>query len=381
MSPRSRHARRSSGAPAAPGYPTPAERQAIIERRDELFQQVIRLLAEERPPSDPAYDRLRRQYGDYEVQRQLGLIQKQAIERDFLIDEPLIYRKYRQTFARFGGQRRFLRRPEFEALVFENATTMARRRFLSPPPIAPPGPRERELTDLTLVNVEAWEDVTPPAIPPRPEDFFAPRGDEYGGPEKDLLAWGWDLDLQRVYAQAENTALWQPAVPDLLRMVFDKGLLNGWPGEPASWAPYYALFLVGALKVFPAATRLLSLADHENDWLSDCLPAVWTLIGPPVEPGLWSLLDDASYADDRRGMVIAGLRLLAATFPNRRTAIVGQLAERLASPNFTNPIVNAYIVFALNRLKAREARQAIAAAFEQGKVATRIMQPSAVDFL
>jgi len=43
--------------------------------------------------------------------------------------------------------------------------------------------------------------------------------------------------------------------------------------------------------------------------------------------------------------------------------------------------VNGYIVFVLNRMKAVEARETIAAAFEQGKVATNIMQPGDVDFL
>jgi len=354
----------------------------MIERRDELFQKVVHLLVENRPPDDPAYKRLMQQYGAYEVLRQLDIIQKQSAERDFLIDEPLIYRKYRQTFARFGGERRFLGRLEFEELAFENAQLMARRKFLSPAPNALPGPRERELTDLLLTNVEAWEDITPPAVPPRPEGWISARPEEYPSLVANLLTWGWQPDPERIHDLAKDLTRWQPLIPSLLRMVFDKGLLGGWPGEAASWAPYHALHLLSALRIHPAAARLLALADQENDWLSDRLPSVWALMGRQgVEPVLWGLLDDATYTDDQHGLVVAGLRSLADAYPERRAAIVKGLASRLSAPPPSNAIVNGYIVFVLNRMKAVEARETIAAAFEQGKVATNIMQPGDVDFL
>ena len=161
-------------------------------------------------------------------------------------------------------------------------------------------------------------------------------------------------------------------------MTFDLGPLNGWPEEPASWAPYHALHLLGMLQAMPFADRLLTLAGCANDWLSDRLPTVWTWMGPPVEPALWSLIDDDSYVNKERGLVVAGLRSLTAAYPEQRSAVIAGLVRRLKDPAFAEPSVNAYIVFVLNRMKATPARRAIIAAFEQGKVDTNIMQPSDV---
>ena len=377
MSRRHRHPTRNS---ATPSYPSPAKRQAIIARRGELFEQIVNLLIENRPPDDPAYNRLARQYGKQEVQRQLGLIQKLSSESDFLIDEPMAYRKYRQTFARFGGGHRFLGRMERETLVEEFAMISTQRKFLSATPTAP-GRREQELYELMLMNVDSWEDITPPDAPTRPPDWVAAPPEQYSSPAADLLTWGWQAAIPRIYTEAKDPDRWQLAIPALLRMVFDQGLLNGWPGEAASWASYHALYLLGALHVHTAAVRLLALTDQENDWLSDRLPKVWAMMGEPVEPALWSLLDDESYSTTQRGVVIAGLRSLAVAHAVRRDAIVAGLANRLSDSAYTNPTINGYIVFVLDQMEAVAARKAIANAFAQEKVDTHIMQPNDVGFL
>jgi hypothetical protein len=160
--------------------------------------------------------------------------------------------------------------------------------------------------------------------------------------------------------------------------VFDPGLLNGWPGETASWASYHALHLLGELQVHSAAAPLLTLAGLDNDWLSDRLPAIWALMGKAVEPILWNLLDDTRYSNDQLGLVISGLRLLSLAYPEQREVIIARLAERLTDPMRTNTTVNAYIAFVLNRLKARSAHSAIIKAFEKGRVNTRIFQLSDV---
>jgi hypothetical protein len=295
------------------------------------------------------------------------------------MDEPLLYRKYRRAFARFGEERRFLNKLEYEDLAYEHGSLMARRKFLS---IISRGPsrRERELNDLLLIGADYWEDITPPAVPLRPADFAAPPAGEYSGLERELLTWGWRPEPQRIRAQAKKAARWRPVIPDLVRMVLDEGLLSGWPGEAASWAPYHALHLLGTLRAHEHAAHLIALAKRENDWLSDRLPAVWGQMGEQVEPALWNLLDDETLHPDPRGLAVAGMRVLAQTYPKRRAAIVAGLASRLSAPPPYNAIVNGYIVFVLDRLKAVEAREAIADAFKQGKIATDIMQPGDVDF-
>jgi len=380
MSPRRRHPRKLSNQPAAPGYPSPAERQAIIERREGLMYQLIRLFVTGKAPDDPAIKKLAMEYGPREVQHVIAIVQKKFTRRDHLLDDPLIYREYRRTFARFGGQRRFLSKQEYEDLAYEHVLLMGKREFQ---PSSPPKPsrREAELSEMILSGVDLWEDITPPAVPERPVDFSAPPAGKYSGPEKELLSLGWELNLQRVQALAKKDERWRTAVPDLERMVFDEGLLEGWPGESASWAPYHALHLLGYLKNHPSALKLVSLSTLDNDWLSDRLPSVWAQMGEEVMPALWELLSDESLFPEPRGLAAAGLQRLAQTYPKRRAEIVQGLVQQLNKPLPYNAMANAYIIFTLNRLRAKEARQAVTSAFELGKVDLNIIQPVDVEFL
>lgn len=362
-------------------YPSPQERGRIIERRDELMYQVISaLVSESELARDQRIQQLVRRYGPQEVAVVLAKFQKGAAGRDLLSEEPLLYRQYRQTFARFGGHRRFLGRPEFEELSYEHVLLFGKRKFKSLLPFKKsPGKRERELQELLLKDALSWPELFPPDVPPRPAEAWAtaPAPGAYDDPARDLLKWGWDWDDQRIAQQARNAARWRPAISDLARMALDEGLLESWPGEPASWAPYHALHLLGHLQACDYARPLLTLLQRPNDWLSDQLIGVWVQMGLPVEPVLWAYLGDLSHPAKQRGLVLAGLEKLAATFPAERAGIASKLTGRLqaASADDGNEAeMNGYIVFVLNRMGVREAQPVIDAAFEQGKVDTGIMR-------
>jgi hypothetical protein len=316
---------------------------------------------------------LTQKHGAQEVAIILNAIQQRGANQELIGEECQNYRIYRQTFARFGGQRRFLDKEEYEELVFEHGQRLATRQFKSPIR-RPPSRRERELYDLTLVGVHSWEDITPPAIPPQPTDFDAPLPGTYTLPVQELLTWGWDLDEERIVRAAGNKAKWQPAIPDLLRAIFDEGLLSGWPAKDASWAPYHALHLLGHLQAHKHAGRLLALMDRENDWLSDRLPVVWGLMGSQAAPPLWTYLENRAHDPDKRAIVLNGLAAIAQAQPKNRPDIVTALIDWLQEAPAADATVNGYLVFILNRMKAIEAREAITTAFEQDRVDTRIMQ-------
>jgi hypothetical protein len=364
-------------------YPSPAERERIIQQRDNLARQLI--YATVAHPGDTSYiERLARQYGPQEVAFVVNAIQTRSAETELISDEATIYRHYRRAFARFGGDRPFLSMQEYGNLNLEHG------KLIAPHMAAPgffegitytPGPRERELRDLLLTDVGFGEDLIPPAVPPRPADFKAPLPGHYDDPVQELLTWGWDLDEQRAAQAARNVAWWRPAIPDLVRMVLDEGLLHGWPGEAPSWAPYHALHVLGYLRAHEVAGQLLALPDQKNDWLSDKLPTVWARMGPQAEPPLWEYLSNSQHAPPKRGLVLLGLATIAATHPARRSDIVGRFVRLLQRAPADDAEANAYIVYVLKRLEAVEATQAISAAFAQGKVDTSIVAPYDIDFL
>jgi hypothetical protein len=360
-------------------YPSPAKRERIIKRRDKLLQQVITVLVVHQ--GDPRkIARLSWKHAPEEIARVLTILQSRSTGTEMIGQEPAIYREYRRTFARFGGDRPFLNKPEYEELAFEHARLHAKR-TLKPAFSRRTSPRERELNDLLLVGVDFWEDITPPAIPPHPDDFESSPPGEYGYPVRALLTWGWDLDERRMVDNAKNLAKWRPATGDLLRMVFDEGLLDGWPGDKPSWAPYHALHMLGHLRAHEFAGRLFPLMDRENDWLPDRLPLVWAAMGARAEPPLWDYLGDTGHDPEKRGIVLLGLKGIAETHSKRRTDVVNGLIHLLQRAPVDDAEANAYVVYILRRMQAIEAREAISEAFELDKVDTSIIQPYDVDFL
>ncbi len=136
---------------------------------------MIHYLVQGLPSDDPHYAQLARQYGAQEVAAALQNYSKTAQEHDTLLDEPYSYRKYRQAFAVFGGQRRYLPAAEYFDLQMEFMKLFFPRAMLSDPSFQPPSLRESELYDLLLAEGDSWRDITPPSIPPRPVEYPAPR--------------------------------------------------------------------------------------------------------------------------------------------------------------------------------------------------------------
>jgi hypothetical protein len=364
-------------------YPSPAERERIIKRRDELLEQLISTLimtVEGKP--DQSLINLVREYGPDEVTFVLNKFRETTTTRELIGEEAFLYRQYRQAFARFGGDRPFLNKADYEKQIFEHGMLVGRRKFKSLVPfLARRSKRERELYDLLLVGVDYWEDITPLSVPPRPADFDSPPAGAYDYPTRTLLEWGWEDNEERLLANAKNTAKWHPAISDLAQMVFDEGLLEGWPGEAASWASFHALHMLGQLKADDHAGHLLALLGRENDWLSDRLPVVWGQMGPSAESPLWAYLADRRHTPEKRSLALRGLSRIAEGHPQCQLEIVNRMANLLQHAPAEDATVNGYIVHVLHRMRAVEAREAISDAFEQDKVDPKIIQPYDVDFL
>lgn len=376
--------RRPPRQPTPVTYPSPAERERITERRDKLLRELIKIFVSPQD-DDRKINKLVRRYGAQEVILVMDTFQNKALSAELIGDEASVYRLYRRAFARFGGDRSFLSAQEYSDLSYEHGKLNAKRTMMSAI-IRKPSAREREWRDLLLVGSTYWEDITPPAVPPRPPDFDAPSSGEYNSPVEQLLEWGWDLEERRPDAlanarKARSTSKWRPAIDDLVRMALDEGLLNGWPGEAASWASYHALSMLGHLRAYQVADQLFPLFEQENDWLSDRLAVTWSQMGPQAEPVLWDYLDDDQRNADWRSVAMLGLMKISQANPRRRSDIVNKFARLLRQATADDAEANAYLVHVLDRMEAVEAADVVSEAFGQDKVDTRIVQPYDLDLL
>ncbi len=360
--------------------PTPAERELIIQRRDDLLKELIEIFVA-RPPTEhmAAVNRLAQTYGAVEVQTVLDRFQQRS-QRPLVGEEPGLYREYRLAYARFGGQRRFLSKPEFEGLSFEHAMLFAKREWKSVLRRGP-GRREQELRHLLLVDEQMWDDIFPPAPPPPPRDFVTPPAGSYPGRLTELLKLGWKHVLspgeganeQTMATWARKAEDWQPLIPDLERMALDEGLLASWPADPASWASLHALRLLGYLHAYPSAGRLLALMDRENDWLSDLLPSVWAEMGPQAAEPLWAYLLDHEHNPEQRGNVMIGLQKLAEEHPSYRPEVIQGLVHLLDNAPTEDGTANAYIAHVLGEMRATDTLPALRRAYKAKKVDLKTM--------
>jgi hypothetical protein len=355
------------------GYPTAEEREKLLELRRKLSLELIALAFVRPEHSDSRFRALIDKYGKEEV-----LHAQQAFRDGFdvpslVADDAKSNRDYRMRYSRFGAGLPFFTAKQREDLMEKYA-----RRFgdETGDTDASGLAEMREVERLLLLDWRNWEDITPPAVPPRPADFHAPPPGLYSGPIAELLEWGNDLQKHHDFTDEEEYLHWRKFVPALTRMALDRGLLQGWPSDSASWAPWHAIHALGNLAAWESAPALAELADLEDDWLSDHLPHIWADMGREAEPMLWMILEDRSASAKRRGLAAEALAKTADDDEVLNKKVVKGFEKILRDEKTFDRTLNGRIISFLRSLDAlEEAAPTIQEAFDQDRVDLDIITP------
>lgn len=338
------------------GYPTPEEREAIIKLRREISAELLMMMFTKIDP-DTRSQALFKKYGREEIERSLKKMDKTMETPSFIADDAHSYRDYRQRYARFGAGMKFYTPSEIDELYKQYAEQLKANGE------AP------EMEKLLLMGWYEWDDITPPAVPQRPAEHTAPAPASYPAPINQLLEWGNDLHRSYDFADEAELAQWKKYIPALTRMALDPGLLNGWPSEAASWAPWHAIHALGNLEAWESAPALAPLADLDNDWLSDHLPHIWADMGLEVEPSLWMILEDSSVSAKQRGLAAQGLQMMAKENEPIETKMIAGFGKILKNEKTFDSTLNAYLLYFLKEMEAIDELRATAGlAIEQNRV-------------
>ncbi|MBI3161916.1 MAG: hypothetical protein HYZ23_05375 [Chloroflexi bacterium] len=348
------------------GYPSPEERKAIIELRKNLSSELLMMMFTKVSPESPRAQALRKKYDGAEIKRALDKMGEGLKMPSFVSDGARSYRDYRQRYARFGAGLKFYTSAELDDLYIKHAEELMED--------------DNEMAQLLLIGWRDWDDITPPAIPPRPADFSTPAPASYPAPINELLEWGDDLKRSHDFAGEAEQTQWKKYIPALTRMALDPGLLRGWPSEAANWAPWHAIHALGELQAWESAPALASLADLENDWLSDHLPHIWADMGMEVETSLWVILEDASASTKRRGLAVQSLQMLSEDHEALESRIIKGFEKILKNEKNYDPALNAYLLFYLKEMEVLdEVRETAEAAIQQNRVDEKIFTPEDLD--
>ncbi|HLO33017.1 MAG TPA: hypothetical protein VK249_27980 [Anaerolineales bacterium] len=355
------------------GYPTPEERDEIIRLRNQLSSELISLMAMEIAPDDPRSRALIKKYGQEEFLRAQKVVQESIDMPSRVADDVKSYRDYRLRFARFGAGLPFYTARELEELYGQHLEQFLET--MSGENIGATGD-PAETDRLLLSDWREWEDITPPAVPSRPDDYDAPQPASYSMPIAELLEWGNDLNRQHEFADEQEYLQWKKLIPALTRMALDPGLLNGWPSENASWAPWHAIHALGILQAWESAPALAALADFENDWLSDHLPDIWADMGIEAEPVLWMILEDHSASAKRRGLAAEALYTMTDEIEVLHNKVVRGFEKTLQNTKTFDPALNGYLILFLKDMEAIEdTYMTVSEAFEQNRVDLDFITP------
>lgn len=340
------------------GFPSPDEREAIIRLRREITVEFIKLLVVKADPEDPRARAMYKKYGREEVQHVIKTIDDAMDFPSPIADDAYSYREYRLRYARFGAGLKFYTPKEMADLHIGHAEQFEKDED-----------DENEISKLLLIGWREWEDITPPAIPPRPADYAAPQPASYTAPITEFLEWGDDLKRHHDFIDDAEQIQWKKHIPALTRMALDPGLLNGWPSEKSSWAPWHAIHVLGNLQAWESAPALALLANLENDWLSDHLPHIWAEMGMEVEPTLWMILEDSSASTKQRGLTAESLYMMTDENEAMEMKVIKGFDKLLRDTKTFNPALNAHLIRFIREMGAvDELRETIDTAFEQNRV-------------
>lgn len=338
------------------GYPSPDEREKIIQMRKDLSSELLMLMFSHSNANNPQMRIMAKKYGEIEITRALKMLQQGLELPSMIADDAYSFREYRKRYGQFGAGLKFLSSKELANAYMENAEALATE-------------EDNEVSRLLLIGWRDWDDITPPAIPPRPVDFSAPAPAAYPAPINELLEWGDELSREKLFENEAESVSWKKHIPALTRMALDTGLLNGWPSEKTSWAPWHAIHALGSLEAWESAPALAPLADLENDWLSDHLPHIWADMGWEVEPSLWMILETASASAKQRGLAAESLQMLSSDNEALEERVISGFEKILKNEKTFDPILNAYLLHCLAKMEVLEEVEDIAlSAIENGRV-------------
>jgi hypothetical protein len=355
------------------GYPSPEEREQIIRIRQKLSAEVILLGLSKVSAEDRRYRALVDKYGAEEILRAERKLREGMDTGSRVADDARSYREYRLRYSHFGAGLKYYSAREVDDL-YDAYFEQIREN---------PDNEDADVTDYEsklakplLIGWRDWDDITPPAIPPRPADYVAPQAASYAAPINELLDWGDNLHRSHQFADETEYLQWKRFIPALTRMALDPGLRNGWPSEKASWAPWHAIHALGNLQAWESAPALAELADLENDWLSDHLPHIWADMGLEVEPVLWMILETRSSSTQQRGLAAEGLFMMTDENEAMSDKAIHGFEKILRNTSHVDPTLNGYLVMFLNEMEiSGKTRDAIYKAFEENRVDTSIISP------
>lgn len=194
----------------------------------------------------------------------------------------------------------------------------------------------------------------------------------YSFPVNQLLTYGdcREVEFHKWPNYPEELGITSEHIPELIRIALDKTWYEEDVDEIVEcWANIHAIRTLGQLKAEAAIEPLLSLFEEENnDWISEDLPVVYSMIGAAAIPALSEYLANPKNKVFPRIHANTSLEKIGSTHPENRTECVAIITKQLEKFAGNHPELNAFLIGTLLDLKAVESAPVIERAFAANRV-------------
>jgi len=166
-------------------------------------------------------------------------------------------------------------------------------------------------------------------------------------------------------------------IPELIKMVTDDDLFGAPSENSEAWAPVHAWRALAELQAEAAIEPLLSILCridlHDDEWINEELPVVFSMIGPAAVPGLQKYLADPSREESAKIAAVVSLQETAKKYPEARDACAAALMAQLEQHPHNTEGLNGFLILALAEMRAAEALPLIEQSFAENHVDESVM--------
>jgi hypothetical protein len=196
----------------------------------------------------------------------------------------------------------------------------------------------------------------------------------YSSPVDKLLTLGESEEFRaEKWPNYREMGLGPEHINDLILLATDHKLRWGEEDDeaPEVWAPVHAWRALGQLRAKAAIEPLMEWFDYkyDDDWITEELPQVYAMIGPPAIAPLAAYLEDSvHHTEDARISAVSCLEEIGKHWPEARDECVALLTGQLELFAENDAELNGFVIASLIGLKAIEAAPVMERAFAAKKV-------------
>ena len=192
----------------------------------------------------------------------------------------------------------------------------------------------------------------------------------YLSPVDRLLSLGEDAADADPWPEYLELGIGEEHVPELIRMMLDRGPMDSDEGDPAAYAFIHAWRALGQLRAEAAVGALIDAVEvfYDVAWAWEELPEVFAMIGRPAIPALAACLADPVRDTEGRTTIAQSLKEIAEAHEEARAEAVAALAGQMEKWEENDESLNGMLILFLANLGVTEAAPLMERAFAADRV-------------